>query len=217
MLDRVARPDHRGRRFGEDHRLFRQVLRGVQRRGTFRDMFDIVQPDAEDVLARPRDRRQQASHWPARWRCRWRKSPSASSRQARSVSRPGRPASIRPSMVSGRSSPQASPSAATSTTRSPTITPSRAAPRPRRDRLQVSLFFLTAAADGRRFRRRPASRYRPSARITGRSDRQNRQASSRSEPLTCSCQAQDGTQKISRSDQSKRLPLMIEWPAPLAT
>ena len=37
-----------------------------------------------------------------------------------------------------------------------------------------------------------------------------RQASSQAEALTCSCQAQDGTQKMSRSFQSKRLPSMIE-------
>ena len=46
--------------------------------------------------------------------------------------------------------------------------------------------------------------------MTGRSLKVNRQASSLSDPLACSCQAQDGTQKMSRSFQSKRLPSMIE-------
>jgi hypothetical protein len=40
--------------------------------------------------------------------------------------------------------------------------------------------------------------------------KQNRQASSLPEPLPCSCHAHDGTQKMSRSCQSNRLPPMIE-------
>jgi hypothetical protein len=44
-----------------------------------------------------------------------------------------------------------------------------------------------------------------------------RQASSLSEAFACSCQAQDGTQKMSRSFQSKRRPSMMDEPRPLAT
>ncbi|KAG0738317.1 hypothetical protein G6F24_017644 [Rhizopus arrhizus] len=59
MFDGVARSDDGGGRLGKDHRLLGQVGRGVQRAAGFRHVLHIVQADAEDVLARPRDRRQQ--------------------------------------------------------------------------------------------------------------------------------------------------------------
>ena len=57
---------------------------------------------------------------------------------------------------------------------------------------------------------------KPKLSITGKSLNWNRQASSVSDTLWCSCQAQDGTQKISLSFQSKRFPLIIEYPFPFA-
>lgn len=53
--------------------------------------------------------------------------------------------------------------------------------------------------------------------MTGKSLKEKRTVSSVLLVLACSCQAQDGTQKMSPSCQSKRCPAMIEWPWPLAT
>src|SRR3546814_12077252 len=60
VADRIVPRDHRGRRFREDHRLLRQVLRRIETARRFSDMLGIVETDTKDILARARDWREQA-------------------------------------------------------------------------------------------------------------------------------------------------------------
>ena len=57
--DRLSGPDDARWRFGEDDRLLGQFGRGVERSRAFRDMVEVVEADAEDVLARAGDRGEQ--------------------------------------------------------------------------------------------------------------------------------------------------------------
>ena len=59
VLDGVAGADHRRRRLREDDRLLGQLLVGIERAARLGNVLDVVQADAEDVLARTRDRRKQ--------------------------------------------------------------------------------------------------------------------------------------------------------------
>ncbi len=59
VLDRITGADHGGWRLREDDGLLGQLLRRVQRAARFSHVLDVIQSDAEDVLARARNRRQQ--------------------------------------------------------------------------------------------------------------------------------------------------------------
>src|SRR5207253_6422993 len=59
VLDGFVGPDDAGRRLREDDGLLGQILCRVEGAGRFRDVLDIIETDAKNVLPRTRDRRQQ--------------------------------------------------------------------------------------------------------------------------------------------------------------